>query len=843
MRRALSGIKVCEVGLGIAGSYCAKLFADLGAEVVKVEPPDGDPLRFDATDSGHAGGGAFLHLNTNKRGITLDPDSADDRARLERLVLRSDLVIEAAGPGDLAGFGLTWTALHEHAPDLSVVSISGFGATGPYADYQWTDFVVQAVSGAMLLQHDPRLVPVRIPASLAQCYVGHMASIGALAAVTAAAEGRGGGFVDCSAVEALAALPSRQAPLLSYFYRGEVPPAAEPPTSTGTLIPTGVFPCADGFVAMMSTPQQLTEMLDVLGDPAAKEAFAHPDAFERPETKEILDVAVYTWLLSHTRAEATRLAQDAGWPLAGVNLIDEVLEADHLHQRNFWTHVEDPAGSLEMLGPWCRFGEGGWALRRPAPHLGEHDAEVAAEVDAGVGGEVAGAVAGEERGEAVERVAPATAEPRRSRPLLEGVRVLDMTVVWSGPYATMLLADLGAEVIRVENPFVLPPTTKGYHPRPLIMNAGFLGSMYGSPAPGRPDRPWNRHAMNNSLARNKLSVSIDTRRPEGLELLMRLAEKSDVFIDNFKANGLARIGIDVSALQRRNPRLIIVRLPPTGLSGDWAHYTGFGAQFDGLTGLLALAGHRNSDLTESPATTYMDGASGPAGAFAVLAALRYRDATGRGQFVEMSQSENVMNHMGDVFLDAQLGLEPLRLGNRDRWQAPQGLYRSADERWLALTVRDERDWRAFAKVLGQPELADDARFADAAGRRAHHDDLDRMIQEWVSTVPVAEAFASLQAAGVPAGPLMDDQMFTSDPQLRAREWFQPLSSGDVGTHLHPGYPFRGVPMAWRRGSPTLGEDNEYVYKTILGVSDEDFARYRDERMLAEDYLKPDGTPY
>jgi crotonobetainyl-CoA:carnitine CoA-transferase CaiB-like acyl-CoA transferase len=406
----------------------------------------------------------------------------------------------------------------------------------------------------------------------------------------------------------------------------------------------------------------------------------------------------------------------------------------------------------------------------------------------------------------------------------------------------MLLADLGAEVIRVENPFVLPPTTKGYTARPTISNLGLLGSGYGPGVPERPDRPWNRHALNNSISRNKLSCTIDTRRPEGRELLMRLCEKSDVFIENFKSTSLAKIGIDVSELQRRNPRLVIVRLPPTGLSGDWSPYSGFGTQFDGLTGLLWICGHRGSDLVTSPATTYMDAATGPAAAFAVMAALRYRDGTGRGQVVELAQSENVLNHLGDVYVDQQLGREPQRMGNRDPERAPQGLYRCAGEnRWLAVSVGDEREWSALAGAIGRPELADDPRFADAAGRRLRHDELDLVLGEWAADRDLTSAFHTLQAAGVSAAPLMDDAMFCDDPHVRARDWMRPLTHTDVGTHRHPAHPYRGVPQVWHRGSPALGEDNAYVYKEVLGVSDAEFEDYRRTRMVAEDYLAPDGT--
>ncbi len=838
MRRALSGLKVLELEGGVAASYCGKMFADLGADVIKVELPSGDRLRHrgDApTDAdGLFRGGAFLHLNTNKRSILLDPGQPDARSSLNRLAADARLVIDAIGGTTLETFGLDWARLHESAPGVSLARISGFGATGPYAGYAWDDIVVQAFSGALLLQNHPEQPPLRLPGHLALCFVGNVAALGALSAIMLAESGGTGSFVDCSAVEALGTLPARQAPLLSFQYRGRKPPSAELlSATTATLIPGGVFPCADGYMAMMSTPQQLQEMLEVLDDPAAKEAFERPDAFERVETKEVLDVAVYNFLLSRTRAEATAAAQRVGWPLAGINVAHEVLEADHLHQRNFWRHSDDPvAGSLDLPGPWCLFAEGGWSLRRTAPGLGEHGAEIASQLSVASQTETAAETA-------------TAREPASSdRPPLAGIRILDMTTVWAGPYATMLLADLGAEVIRVENPFVLPPTTKGYHPRPVLTNPGFLGSMYGTPAPGAPDRPWNRHAMNNSLARNKLSVTIDTRCEEGKELVMRLAEMSDVFIDNFKANGLDRIGIDVGEMRRRNPNLIVLRMPPTGLTGDWSGYTGFGAQFDGLTGLLSICGHRGTDLTASPATTYMDGASGPAGALAVMAALRYRAVNGRGQLVELSQSENVINHLGDMYVDCELGVEPQRYGNRDRWRAPQGVYRcEGTYSWLAISVGDDETWRSLATVIDQADLADDPRYADAPSRREHHDELDDLLSQWCSKQDMLEAFHRLQDVGVPAAPLLNEQMFEDDPQVLERGWLQPLNSGDLGTHLHPGFAFTGVPQVWRRGSPTLGEDNEFVYKTLLGVNEEDYDRYGREHMLATDYLQPDGTPY
>ena len=834
MRQLLSDLKVIELSGGIPGSYCAKLFADLGADVLMVEPVGGDELRH--RDSRSIGadslfrGGALLHLNSNKRSVIADSTDPVGKDFIDRLVLDADLVIETRNLGGLA-WGLDWQSLHENRPSVSVVSISGFGATGPYAHYRWSDLVAQTFSDSLLRTRSDD-GPVRLPAHLGLCFVGNVAALGALAAVLVAESSGTGSFVDCAAVEALATIPARATTLLGHQYRNGAPAPSLTSAGRDTLIPMGVFPCRDGYVAMMSTPQQLQEMLNVLDDDDLRAAFSRPDAFERADTKEVLDAVLYPWLLERTRAQVTAEAQRGGWPLAGVNSPPEVLSADHLHQRQFWTHTDDPgAGSIDLPGPACRFAEGGWSLRRLAPSLGEHSHEVSADVPGFTHRDRAGGAARVEDGN------------RERLPPLRGVRVVDLTTVWSGPYATMLLADLGAEVIRVENPWVLPPTTKGYHARPILTNPGALGSLYGPLASNRPDRPWNRHAMNNSLARNKLSCTIDIRRPEGRELLMRLVERADVFIENFKSTGLSNLGIYPSELEARNPGLVIVRMPPTGTTGDWSGYTGFGAQFDGLTSMLWLCGHLDAELMESPGTTYMDAASGPGCAFATLAALRYRSRTHRGQIVEFAQSENILNHLGDVFVDCQLGIEPRRWGNRDRWVAPQGLYRCCDDRTLAISADGEDAWRKLISVIGRSELCDDERFSTLDGRRTNHDQLDEIIEAWTCQRSSFEAFHALQLGGVAAAPMLDDTDFSTDAHVRDRKWLRSLHSLDVGSHLHPGLPYRGVPLEWRRGSPILGEDNEYVYKQILGVSDADFDRYREERILADDYLDSNGDPF
>jgi crotonobetainyl-CoA:carnitine CoA-transferase CaiB-like acyl-CoA transferase len=438
---------------------------------------------------------------------------------------------------------------------------------------------------------------------------------------------------------------------------------------------------------------------------------------------------------------------------------------------------------------------------------------------------------------------PAVARDPESPPL-RGLRVLDITTVYSGPLLTLHLADLGAEIIRVESPRVFPPTTRGYSPRPdpQILLSVLVGG-YGPRNEDVPDRPYNRHSMYNAINRGKRSCTLDVRDPRQRELFFRLVAQSDVFVENLKMTTLHQMGLHETELLEANPRLIVLRIPPAGLSGDWSRYTGFGQQFDGLTGFAAVSGHRGTGLFETPSSLHMDSVTAAAGVFALLAALHYRASTGRGQLVELAQSENVLAQLGDVFVDLQLGKEPQRFGNRDPRRAPQGLYPCADERLLAVTVTDDDAWRALTDVLGRDDLAKDERLVSAAGRHAAHDELDDAIGAWTSMLPAVDAFHRLQRAGVAAAPLNDERGFSTDPQVAAREWLQPLHSRDVGTFLHLGRPWRGIPLAWERGAPALGEDNEYVFKELLGVDDSEYGELVAARIASEDYLDPEGNPY
>ncbi|MEL7209283.1 MAG: CoA transferase, partial [Actinomycetota bacterium] len=466
-------------------------------------------------------------------------------------------------------------------------------------------------------------------------------------------------------------------------------------------------------------------------------------------------------------------------------------------------------------------------------HRAEIEAELEAELEAGT--TPAGAAptsAG--RGSADEESAA-----QADRLPLEGVRVLDMTVVWAGPFATCILGDLGAEIIRVDNPYVFPSATRGVLPRPTDEMVADIGGIFG----GYPDavageRPWNRVALFNAHARNKRSVTVDLRLDSGREAFLRLVEQCDVMIENNSVDLLAKLGIDWDTLHERNDRLILIRMPSVGLSGPYRNYLGFGVNFEALCGLGAIRGYEDADLSENDSVYHMDAASGAAGAFAALMALRRRERTGRGELVELAQSENMLNHIGELLIEADRnGVAHERLGNRHATNAPQGCYPCrGDDAWAVLSIGDDAEWARLVDVMGAPAWALEADLATVEGRRARHDEIDEAIARWTREHTPYEVFAACQANDVAAAPVLHELEAFEDPHLQARGLFRPNGSPETGQYLHATHLWRwdGPELAWGP-LPVLGGDNEAVWRRIAGLSPDEYAELEADGHLSLDY--------
>ncbi len=846
----LAGVQVLELATGVAGPFAGKLFADFGAEVVKVEPPDGDPARRHGPfpDELHdrpvndperlENSALFLHLNANKRSIVLDLDRQDDLGLLEQLIQDSDVVVESFAPGYLDARGVGYERMEKLNPDVVVVSITPFGQSGPYAAYQGEDIVIYAMGGPMFSTGVETREPVKLGGNLTTYQCGNLAAAAAMSALVVAERSGRGVHIDLSMFEAQAGSVDRRVSyLLWYLWSGLV--VGRQPLDTLRALPNGFFETADGHVLVFTLPMWIDRMLKVLDDDDLRVAFEDPDWMRNDDLVDELQACFIPWLFAGDNRDRAEVGQREKWAVTPLNAPVALIDDRHFVDRGFFVETDHPvAGRFRQPGAPFRIGDhwdSVWQLRRPAPTLGQHTEELRAEL--------AGHASGQAPPE-TSATAPIVADQRLP---LEGIRVLDLTVVWAGPSCTMHLSDLGAEVIRVDNAWVFPPATRGNSPRPaadLLVDMGPLGGGY--PNLDVSGRPWNKHSMWAAQARNKLSCTLDIRKSEGREAFFRLVEQSDVFVENNSVDTLDKLGIGWEELHRRNPRLIVVRMPPMGIGGPYASYVGFGASFEALCGLTRLRGYTDDDPTTTSAAFHMDPTTGAAGTFAVLCALRRRDRTGVGELVEFSQGENMMHHIGEYLVDAtRSGRSHGPGGNRHISRAPQGCYRCVgSDRWVVLSIGTDEQWGDLCRLMHRPDLAEDPRLSSLAGRLEHHDELDEAITEWTCLLDRWDVFERCQSQGIPAGPVLDEADTYLDPHLIERGFFREQGSEDVGRWQFPGHQWKWTAPAMRwEPICRLGADNEAVLKGVAGLTAEEYDHLAARGHLSLDYLKPDGTPY
>ncbi len=431
-----------------------------------------------------------------------------------------------------------------------------------------------------------------------------------------------------------------------------------------------------------------------------------------------------------------------------------------------------------------------------------------------------------------------------SRLPLEGLRVLEITVVWAGPYCGSFLADLGAEVIRVESTKTFVPLTRGAAPRLTQTEIDNL-PLYSGGTPGRVPglRPFNRSPMFNSHARNKLSMTVNLLDPGGREIFDRLVSISDVLIENNPTETMEKLDISYEALKAVKDDIIMLRMPAYGSTGPYRDYRAHGVHIEGVVGHTMLRGYEDTDPSYNTTVLMSDAAAGAQGAFAVLAALRHRKRTGEGQLVELGQAENVFPFLGEYYLDYRMnGRTHASLGNRHH-SALQNCYpcapaRDNDDRWVVITVYDDEQWYALCDVIGAKHLAADGELADAAARHARQPEIDAAISAWTRTQSPEAVMTILQQRGVPAGAVMNQADAFADPHIRDRGFFREASQEDCGTHLYPGplYQMSETPLSIRRGPVMFGQDNEYVYRELLGYTAEEYTAFEAGGHIGADYV-------
>lgn len=802
----LADVRVAELGGGISLAFCGRLLAALGADVLKVEPAGGDELRrqgpFAPIDRTREHGGLFLYLNADKRSVTLDIARLSGHQLLERLSPRVDVVLVGLSPREQRRLRLSAEALGSIRPDLIVTSLTPFGTIGPYCDFRGVDLTAIHWGGLAYLtprlNADPGQEPLRPDGYLSEFLAGLHGALATLAAVLRHDRlGAVGAAIDISGLEAVLYTQLIKVAQRTYSHQ-KVTRSSRP-----DVAPFGFFQCRDGHVFIMATEaHQWDGLVEVMGRPQWATADFLRDRQARAESWDAIEPLIANWTRNYNAEEIFERASALRVPCAPAATVDQFVGSPHMKARGFFTTVIEPdLGEVRLPGAPVRMKATPWRLARGAPRPGEHNAEILGRLAALAGGQHGG-----------------RARSRRhllGAPLaLEGFRMLDLTSAWAGPMCTMLLADMGADVVKIES-YVRPDITRRAGPfadgEPGLERSGYFAS----------------------LCRGKRSLALNISGGEGQTLVKRLVPLMDVVVENFSPRVMPKLGLSYHELRALKPDIVMLSMSGYGTTGPYQDYVAYGQPLEAFTGYDRLIGYPGGPPM-ALGMPISDQLVGLYGALAVAGALRYRARTGRGQYIELSQCEALASVLALPLMEFLLaGSVRSPRGNRDDIMAPHNCYRCAGEdEWATIAVGSNEEWQALAAAVGHPEWTIDPRFASPQRRWLNQDILDALLAQWTATRSAAEVTALLQGAGVAAGPTAPADALVTDPHLVARGFFATVPHSVVGPRLIVGPFARSEPAlaAVRSGAPLLGEHTADVLEALLGLPASEVKRLEGARV-------------
>lgn len=771
----LQGLRVIDM-TGDSGRFATKLLTEMGADVVRVTA-DGSPgLAMSDERAARRGGVLDWWYDGGKRRHLLNLDDAAGRDAYRQLAAAADLIVETEAPGRLQALGIDHDELLTVNPRLCQVSITPFGRTGPWRDWVSSDLVTAALGGTLSVTGLPER-PLNLWGRQAFNYAGFLAVQCALAAVLAArADGRGR-HVDVSMHETLSG--SIEHPLMQWLFDDMLPLAklAERQGALHWLRAYDLAECQNGYTMITPTPDS-ARLIDWMIEDGVEEARQWLD-MDTTQAVDFIDPimdAVRHWVKDHDARELWWQAQSRHVAFGGVQDVPTVAAIPQFEHRGFFGDAAADGAVVRQPARLVRFSDApAFSPRPPA-------------VDETALDEI---LAGWRRDQPA-----AKANGTRTLPL-EGVRIADFTWVLAGPFATRMMGDLGADVIRIQN-----------EERSTLVN--------------RPEFPyyfvWNR---------SKRSATLNMKHPKALATVRKLLEQCDVLIENYSAGVLDSWGLDWETVHSWNPRLVYVTMSGCGHDGPWRHVISYAPTVHAVCGITHLTNFPDRGDV-GPGYSLNDHLAGFGAAATTLAALYARENTGRGQKIDMAQLEVGSYVIGPALLDHfanDRNAQPA--GNADGLQdhVPNNVYPCKDG-FVAVSVTNPGQWQSLARLLGDATLAEPA-WQDEAVRAGHREEIDAAVGAWIKARDANTAMNELQAVGVPAGKVQHvGELTEEDPQHRARGFWQPAAHGMYGDRLTDTFPalWDGERPPVRRLSPThLGEHNFEVYGDLAGMSPEEIA--------------------
>jgi crotonobetainyl-CoA:carnitine CoA-transferase CaiB-like acyl-CoA transferase len=792
---ALSGLRVLDL-TSRKGGYCGLLLANLGAEVILIEPPGGDPMRREGpfkNDLPHAEGSlSFAAYHTNKRGIVLDLQSERGRETLRDLVRAADVLVEDKPVGFLDQLELGYKNLQSINPALIVTSICGFGLSGPYHDFKAPNIVAFAMGGLMNLCGHPGRAPLVGPCDIAYHLGSVHAAFGTLVALYNRRGTDRGDHVEVSLQDVLVADPFLRI-LTRYSVTGEIPERTGHSQST-TVAET--YKCKDGYARIFcNQPDHWKRLIAWLGNPSELMDPKLENVQNRHPLRPVLDRIIEARTLTSDTKAFFEEFQSHRLAASPINSPSAFLDDPQTKHRQYLVEVDHPyLGRHRFPGDPYKFSESPWRIERGAPLLGEHQQAVANEW---------------------RHPSPSSEQARGSSSVTNalpfaGIRVLSFPTGIVGPALSSLLAEHGAEVITVE-----------------------AGRTVRSPQRGQ----GFQIATDLESHRNKRRVAINMKHPEGLALTKRLIALSDVVAENFSARVMASWGLDYPRMKEVREDIIMASLQAFGQTGPRRDFVSFGPILMAFSGMTFL--WRDPEVERPGAacqTAFPDYVAPSYGALAILAALHDRARTGKGQHIDISQAETAASMLGPAYLEWLInGREPQPQGNYSQLAAPHGCYRCrGDDRWCVISVETQDEWVRFCEIAGHREWATDARFADLSARVAHKQEVDALVESWTLRYTPHQVMLTLQREGIAAGVVQTAEDLYRDPHLRERGFARDVFHKEVGWVTRAGPSVRlteGDAFPRNEFAHTAGEDNEAVLGELLGMSTETITELKEREVL------------
>lgn len=788
MTTPIDGLVVVDLSSGIPGGYCTRILADGGADVVKVESSDGDALRrwtsarIDLGDD--ESGALFGHLAASKRSVVVDVDEESDRDMMRELLDGADVIVWSAGSAVAEDPAHHPRTLADARPNAIVVAITPVGLEGPWSSRAHTEFTLQAAAGPLAGRGRQDRPPVSVGGRTGEWIAGVYAATGALIALTRREEIGSGDLLDVSVFESLVITHNMCAVTADKLMRrkGRVLqfPSIAAARDGMVGVTVGTRDHWLGFARMVGRE-------DWVADPTLVSF-----ATRWPRCAE-LQPDVDSWMADRTVDEVLALALNARIPVSEVGNGARLPEFEQFVERDVFVRDADtgvvtprPQYTVTSDAPF-EVGE-----RSPAPALGEHTEEVRADPP---------------RSRSQVTSAPGA---DTSRLPLAGLRVVEFTTTWAGPYLGQQLGMFGADVIRVES--VQRPD-----------ECRLAGAALAEPN-------WWESCMYSALNTNKRDVTLNMEDPRGRELALQLCAHADVVIENFNPRVMDKWGLGWDVLSALRPDLIQVRIPGYGLTGPWKDRAAYGMTGEQVAGLAWVTGFPD-ELPQVPGGMNDPVASGHA-MIGLLLALAHRRETGAGALVEAPLVGGAISITAEQVIEySAYGHLIERQGNRSSAAAPQGLYRCADllpdgepDRWIALAVESDEQWGALRRALGDPDWSLVPALATHAGRTEHHDSIDGELAAWCADRPGDEIVELLARAGVPVAKVIMPHELVENPQLAQRGWWSIVPHPVSGDEVHNGHPVKFASLTGsihHRHAPTLGEHNREVLVGLLGLTDAD----------------------